>query len=62
MVRKDVGNAVRRNRVKRRIRHALTDVSLEQGMDYVILAGRQVLEASFRDLTDWLRRAVDGVR
>jgi ribonuclease P protein component len=62
VVRKDVGNAVRRNRVKRRIRHALADVSLEQGMDYVIMAGRQVLEVPFPDLTRWLQHAVDGVR
>lgn len=62
VVRKDVGNAVRRNRAKRRIRHALSDVSLEQGMDYVIMADRQVVEAPFTELVAWLRRAVEAIR
>lgn len=62
VVRKDVGNAVRRNRAKRRIRHALAGISLEQGMDYVIIADRQVVEASFTDLTGWVRRALDGLQ
>lgn len=61
VVRKDVGNAVRRNRAKRRIRHALTEVSLEQSMDYVIIADSRVVEAPFGDLTGWLRQAVDGL-
>lgn len=57
-----IGNAVRRNRAKRRIRHALREVPLEQGMDYVIIADRQVVEADFSDLIGWLRRAVDALR
>lgn len=57
-----IGNAVRRNRAKRRIRHALREVSLEQGMDYVIIADRQVVEADFQDLIGWLRRAVEALR
>lgn len=62
VVRKDVGNAVRRNRAKRRIRHAMREVSLEQSMDYVIIADGQVVDAPFGRLTGWLRHAVDGVR
>lgn len=62
VVRRDVGNAVRRNRAKRRLRHALSEVSLEQGMDYVIMAERQVIEASFDELVAWLRRAMESVR
>lgn len=62
VVRKDVGNAVRRNRAKRRIRHAMADVSLEQGMDYVIIAGSRVVEAPFQELIQWLRQAMEGVR
>lgn len=62
VVRKDVGNAVRRNRAKRRIRHALAEVSLEQGMDYVIVADSRAVEAPFGDLCRWLSQAVDGVR
>lgn len=62
VVRKDVGNAVRRNRVKRRVRHALKDVSLEQGMDYVIMTGGRVLAAPYSTLTEWLSQAVEGVK
>jgi ribonuclease P protein component len=53
-----VGNALRRNRAKRRLRHALTSTPLEQGMDYVIIADRQVVDASFTDLCGWLAAAI----
>lgn len=56
-----VGNAVRRNRVKRRLRHALKEIQLEQGMDYVIIADRRVGDAPFGQLKDWLEAAI-GVR
>ena len=53
-----VGNAVDRNRSKRRIRHALTEISLEQGMDYVIIADREVLDTPFESLVERLSTAV----
>lgn len=53
-----VGNAVDRNRAKRRIRHALTEISLEQGMDYVIIADREVLDTPFESLVERLSTAV----
>ena len=62
VVRRDVGNAVRRNRAKRRIRHALKRIPLEQGMDYVIIAGRQVVEAPFDRLVGWLDTAIGKLR
>lgn len=53
-----VGNAVHRNRAKRRLRHALTEISLEQGMDYVIIADREVLDIPFESLVERLGTAV----
>lgn len=61
VVGRGVGNAVERNRVKRRLRHALETVPLEQGMDYVIIADRKVLEAGFSDLERWLGAAAEVV-
>lgn len=53
-----VGNAVERNRAKRRLRHALTQIQLEQGMDYVIIADREVLDIPFGSLVERLAAAV----
>lgn len=54
---KRVGGAVARNRVKRRLRHAVAEISMESSMDYVIIADRQALNAPFEDLVGWLDRA-----
>jgi ribonuclease P protein component len=62
VVRRNVGNAVRRNRAKRRIRHALMRIPLEQGMDYVIIAGPRVVEVGFDRLVEWLDDAVGDLR
>lgn len=62
VVGRSVGNAVRRNRVKRRLRHALEQNQWELGMDYVIIAGREVGEVPFTALVDWLHRALEGSR
>ena len=62
VVSKAVGNAVARNRAKRRLRHALDTTPLEQGMDYVIIAERQVVNARFSDLCGWLRHAISDNR
>ncbi len=56
-----VGTAVVRNRAKRRLRSALTEVGLPPGRDYVIVATRQVAEAPFRTLVEWLRGALETV-
>jgi ribonuclease P protein component len=49
---------VNRNRIKRRLRSVT--VELKPGVDYVIIANKQVAEATFDRLTGWLRGAVEG--
>ena len=52
------GNAVTRNRIKRRLRHAAGALQLQPGMDYVIIANSQVSEVGFARLQGWLERAL----
>lgn len=52
-----VGGAVRRNRAKRRIREAFGLVPLEPNTAYVVVAGPEVADVAFDQLTEWLRRA-----
>jgi ribonuclease P protein component len=49
-----VGNAVARNRVKRRIRAALTRVPLREDTSYIVIASAAVLTVEFDRLVDWL--------
>lgn len=58
VVPRSVGTAVKRNRVKRRLRHAVAGKGLEPGVDYVIVASRQVAEASFAEIETWIIRAL----
>jgi ribonuclease P protein component len=51
---------VNRNRIKRRLRSVAETVELKPGVDYVIIANKQVAEATFDRLTGWLRGAVEG--
>ena len=60
MAGRSVGGAVERNRAKRRLRAALGRVVLRPDGDYVIIAGRAVLEARFEELVAWVVRAVEG--
>ena len=55
-----VGNAVRRNRAKRRLRAAAGLVPLDSNTAYVVIASPEVLTAEFSRLTVWLSRAVGG--
>lgn len=55
---KKVGNAVHRNRAKRRLREATDTVALASNTAYVVVASRDVLDASFDDLVQWLTKAV----
>ena len=55
-----VGNAVRRNRAKRRLRAAAGLVPLDPDTAYVVIASPEVVTVEFRRLTAWLRRAAGG--
>lgn len=59
LVSKRCGSAVKRNRIKRRLRAAVEDTELKPGMDYVIIATDQVATAPYDQLTGWLSRAVE---
>ncbi|MBW3666227.1 MAG: ribonuclease P protein component [Actinobacteria bacterium] len=58
VVSRDAGKAVRRNRIKRRLRHAVRVLQLEPDMDYVIIASAQVATARYSDLIGWVQRAL----
>lgn len=53
-----VGGAVVRNRVKRRLRAALTEVGLPAGSDYVVIGTAAVVGIPFRTLCGWIGEAV----
>jgi len=58
VVGRKVGNAVRRNRVKRRIREAASRVSLRGGTAYVVVASPEAADVGFGDMVEWLTEAV----
>ena len=58
-VSKDIGSAVARNRVKRRLRHIVRDVQLQPAMDYVIIARKSIIDASSPTLMGWMTRALE---
>jgi len=63
-VTKRIGNAVRRNRVKRRLREAIRMVApsnAQAGFDYVIIARAAALDAPFGDMVEELRTALQRV-
>ena len=51
---KGMGNAVRRNRAKRRLRAAMARIRLRDGLTYVVIARRGVVDAPFQSLVAWL--------
>jgi len=53
-----VGNAVHRNRAKRRLREATDTVALAPDTAYVVVASREVLDVSFSGLVQWLSTAI----
>ena len=53
------GNAVTRNRIKRRLRHAAGALRLQPGNDYVIIASSRVAEATYPEIVDWIRLGVE---
>lgn len=52
-----LGNAVHRNRAKRRLRAALRDVTLPAGTDVVVVARAAAIVVPFPTLVDQLRSA-----
>ncbi len=61
---KKVGNAVARNRAKRRLREAVRRVPLAPGTTYIVIADKRVVDAPFPSIVTWLESAVRerGVR
>ena len=53
-----VGNAVRRNRAKRRLREAMMKVELQADTAYIVIASPGVATMGFDDLTRRLSEAV----
>lgn len=53
-----VGNAVQRNRAKRRLRDAVSRVRLCEDTAYIVTARPGVNEAPFDRLVEWLEEAV----
>jgi ribonuclease P protein component len=63
-VSKQVGGAVERNRIKRRLRAVVRDVAAghaRQDFDYVLIARRKALDAPFQGLTSDLAKALGRV-
>jgi ribonuclease P protein component len=63
-VTKKTGNAVERNRIRRRLRAAARAVlpqAGKQGFDYVVVARRAALTADFSDLTGGLENTIKQV-
>lgn len=56
---KKVGNAVQRNRAKRRMREAAGGLALEAGTAYVFIASPSVVDVAFRELVEWMADAAD---
>lgn len=54
-----VGNAVHRNRAKRRLREAARRVHLPRATDLIIIASPSVNTAPFPTLVDWLAGALE---
>ncbi len=55
---KAVGNAVQRNRAKRRLREAARRIELEPATAHVFVASRDVLDVPFDTLVDWMQASV----
>jgi ribonuclease P protein component len=54
---KRIGNAVQRNRIRRRLRAAVADADVPVGFDYVLIPEKEVGEAAYPDLVQWVAAA-----
>ena len=57
-----VGNAVQRNRAKRRMREAVRSIPLARDTAYVVIASHDVLDTEFTTLLSWLSEAIEANR
>lgn len=57
-VSKRVGHAVTRNIVKRRLRHALTEMNVADGWDVVVTAKPQASTVSYAELGDTMQKSL----
>jgi len=57
-----IGNAVKRNRVKRRLREAMSQVVLDDGKAYVVIVLADAVQATVGRLAVWLEAAVAAGR
>ncbi|MGI9667271.1 MAG: ribonuclease P protein component [Acidimicrobiia bacterium] len=55
---KKVGNAVNRNRAKRRMREAAARAPLSPGRAYVLIASPPVTDVAFDELVEWTKAGV----
>lgn len=60
VVKKSVGGAVTRNRIKRRLRAATSELELQPGLDLVVSGDREVALLDFQVLVEKLRSGVAG--
>ena len=54
---KRIGNAVQRNRIRRRLRAAIGDADVPFGFDYVLIPDQEVGVAAYPDLVQWVATA-----
>jgi ribonuclease P protein component len=52
---KRIGNAVQRNRIRRRLRAAIAEAEVPVGFDYVFIPDREVEKVAYPRLVEWVR-------
>ncbi|HJR88256.1 MAG TPA: ribonuclease P protein component [Acidimicrobiia bacterium] len=54
---KRIGNAVQRNRIRRRLRAAAGDAEVPVGFDYVLIPEREAADVPYPRLVEWVTAA-----